>query len=178
MYTMSGKVRIGLFLGRFQPFHNAHKEIVIKSFEYVDFLLIGIGSSQYSLTKENPFTFKQRRIMIEKGIEDCTLINDLCRVISISDINDPPNYVQHVQKITAFNPFDVVITNNENTSGLFKEKGYDIVTIQTLSSVHGTEIRKDYYEGGNNWKKFVPPSTVIIMEREKEKILQSLKELK
>ncbi|MEM0023032.1 MAG: adenylyltransferase/cytidyltransferase family protein, partial [Archaeoglobaceae archaeon] len=45
-----------LFIGRFQPYHLGHHEVVKKILEEVDELIIGIGSAQESHSLENPFT--------------------------------------------------------------------------------------------------------------------------
>ena len=55
---------IGLFVGRFQPFHDAHLQIIQNALKEVEKLIIGVGSSQYSETAENPFTYEERKEMI------------------------------------------------------------------------------------------------------------------
>lgn len=162
--------RIGLFLGRFQPFHNAHRDIAFKSFDFVEFLIIGVGSSQYSLTKENPFTYNERREMIEKSLQDSKDI----KVMPIPDIHDPINYVQYVKKTTAFFPFDVVFTDNQNTIDLFKEKGYPIIIIPIPNIPRATDIRECFYKGEDIWRNYVPHPTELIMDRERKKILDAI----
>ena len=49
-------VKRGVFIGRFQPFHNGHLEAIKKLLIEVDELIIMIGSSQYSHSFDNPFT--------------------------------------------------------------------------------------------------------------------------
>ena len=55
----------GLFLGRFQPFHLGHLDVIKQALKMVDELVIVIGSAQYSHTFENPFTDSEREEMIE-----------------------------------------------------------------------------------------------------------------
>ena len=54
-----------LFIGRFQPFHKGHLKIIQQASETYDQILVGIGSSQYSHTVDNPFTAEERTEMIE-----------------------------------------------------------------------------------------------------------------
>lgn len=109
-------------------------------------------------------------------IESCFKGDTSIKVLSIPDIHDPPNYVKHVQKITAFMPFDVVFTDNQNTIDLFKEKGYPIITIPIPNIPRATEIRGYFYKGEDIWRNYVPHSTEIIMNRERKKILDALGE--
>lgn len=156
---------VGLFLGRFQPFHNAHKEIILQSFNFVDFLIIGIGSSQYSLAKENPFNYYERRQMIETHFRgDANM-----KVMPIPDIHDPENYVEYVKKLTSDTPFNVVFTDNQDTIDLFKEKGYPIVIIPIPGCLHGTAIRESFYRDDGIWRKYVPASTEFIMDLSRKK---------
>ena len=57
-----------LFIGRFQPFHKGHlkviKDIIKKDYR----VIIGIGSSQYSHTVDNPFTSDERKKMIQETL--------------------------------------------------------------------------------------------------------------
>lgn len=58
-------------IGRFQPFHNGHMELVYKVLEDMkQELVIFIGSSNESRTNRNPFTFFERKAMIKSAIYD------------------------------------------------------------------------------------------------------------
>lgn len=56
--------KIGLYIGRFQPFHKGHKSVVETALKQCDKLVIAIGSSQEERTKRNPFSYKEREQMI------------------------------------------------------------------------------------------------------------------
>ena len=49
------KVR-GILIGRMQPVHNGHIEVIKKTLEEVDEIVIGIGSAQKSHELKDPFT--------------------------------------------------------------------------------------------------------------------------
>jgi nicotinamide-nucleotide adenylyltransferase len=59
------KYRLGMYLGRFQPFHNGHKAIVDKMLEECEQVLIVVGSSQEKGTIKNPFPAWERMMMID-----------------------------------------------------------------------------------------------------------------
>ena len=63
-------MKTGFYTGRFQPFHIGHLSAIKQALDTVDFLYIGIGSSQYSHEKYHPFTIDERVEMIQKALEE------------------------------------------------------------------------------------------------------------
>lgn len=61
---MSKKYDTLVLIGRFQPFHSAHLEIVKRATALADQIVIIVGSSFQPRTYKNPFTFEERRDMI------------------------------------------------------------------------------------------------------------------
>ena len=53
-----------MLIGRFQPLHNAHLEIIKRCTALTDQLVIVAGSAKQPRTYKNPFTFDERRQMI------------------------------------------------------------------------------------------------------------------
>ena len=62
------KERIGLYIGRFQPFHKGHEKVVRTALAQCDKLIIAVGSSQACRTKKNPFSYGERRIIIRRSL--------------------------------------------------------------------------------------------------------------
>lgn len=58
----------GVYVGRFQPFHNAHLELVLEALESVKKLIIIVGSAKNARTIKNPFTFDERVKMITEAL--------------------------------------------------------------------------------------------------------------
>ena len=74
-----------LFIGRFQPFHIGHLKVILEASKKYKKIIIGIGSSQYCNTIDNPFTYEERKLMIDeslKHIKSCgfLLYNQLIEV--------------------------------------------------------------------------------------------------
>ena len=61
------KVR-GILIGRMQPFHNGHMQVIKKILEEVDEIIIGIGSAQLSHELKDPFTAGERVLMISQTL--------------------------------------------------------------------------------------------------------------
>lgn len=53
-----------IIIGRFQPFHNSHKELVEQALRIADKVLILVGSSHAARSPKNPFTFEERKDLI------------------------------------------------------------------------------------------------------------------
>lgn len=58
----------GVFIGRFQPFHNAHLKTVKFALDRVDRLLIVVGSDNQARTVKNPWTTAERIEMIKAAV--------------------------------------------------------------------------------------------------------------
>ena len=80
-------VRRGLFVGRFQPPHKGHLKAMKDILEEVDELIIVVGSSQYSHTKENPFTTGERVAMIRQALTEEGVDSSRYWIIPVPDMH-------------------------------------------------------------------------------------------
>ena len=129
-----------LFIGRFQPLHKGHLKIIQNISKEYDEIIIGIGSSQYGHTLENPFTTDERKNMIMKTLKKNDVKN--YKIVPIPDIHNPPKWVDHV--ISIISDFDIVITNSPLTKRLFSEKEYQVkkTPLYDRNKYSGEKIRK------------------------------------
>ena len=58
------KPKIGVFIGRLQPLHNAHLAVIQLALSEVDHLIIVLGSACQAKTIKNPWTTDEREAMI------------------------------------------------------------------------------------------------------------------
>jgi len=150
-----------LFIGRFQPFHKGHLLLMQSiSNEYKE-IIIGIGSSQYRNTSDNPFSEDERKKMIKKSLENIGMRN--YKIVLIPDIHNPPKWVSHVLSIVS--DFDVVISNNAFTKQLFAEKGFVVKTTPYFEKERysGKEIRRRI-RNDEDWEDLVPAAVVKIIK--------------
>jgi nicotinamide-nucleotide adenylyltransferase len=155
------KSRDCLLIGRFQPFHKGHLEVVRAIAEDWDDIIIGIGSAQYSHTLENPFTAGERHLMISRTLHEEGIDNVF--LVPIVDINRYAIWVSHV--ISMVPPFQIVFTNNPLTKRLFHEAGYKVASSPMFNRAHysGTEIRQRI-ASGNSWHHLVPAAVAQVIE--------------
>ncbi len=149
----------GLFLGRFQPYHNGHHAVVEQIAKEVDELIIAIGSAQWSHSFENPFTAGERVMMVRRAIKDLPIIT---YVLPIEDIQRNSLYVAHIRTIVP--PFQVVYSNNPLIRRLFEEVGVEVRRTPMLrrNEFWGVEIRRRMVKG-EPWEHLVPPAVVEVI---------------
>ena len=128
---------IGLFIGRFQPFHEGHLHAIQDIIKECDQVIIGIGSSQHSKTSTNPFSAKERKEMIISTLKNKNIKN--YSIFLIPDIENDNEWVDHVKKIIP--QFDIVFTGSPLSKKLFTEKGYFVKPIARFKNISASEIR-------------------------------------
>jgi len=150
----------GLYLGRFQPFHNGHKTVIEEIAKEVDELIIGIGSSQISHEVKHPFTAGERVLMITQSLKHLKIP---VYVIPIEDINRNAVWPSHVASTVP--PFDVVYSSNPLVVRLFNESGYTVKSPKMVErkNLSGTYIRKLMQEDGE-WESLVPAEVKAVVE--------------
>ena len=89
-------VKRGVFVGRFQPFHNGHLEVIKKIVDEVDELVIIVGSSQYSHRLDNPFTAGERITMIRKALEEEGIQLSRIWIIPVPDVHQHALWVSQI----------------------------------------------------------------------------------
>ena len=151
-----------LFIGRFQPFHNGHLkaiQFILKTYKEI---IIGIGSSQYNYTFNNPFTSDERKEMIEVTLKSRNITN--FKIVLIPDIHNPPKWVDHVLSI--YSNFNVVVTNSTITKNLFSEKGFKVIETPIYSKdKYSGRLIRDKIAKNQDWKKSVPPEVIDIIKK-------------
>ena len=83
---MNSKKR-GLLIGRMQPVHNGHIEIIKQILEEVDEIIIGIGSAQLSHELKNPFTAGERLMMLNQALAENDIERNRYYIIPMEDVN-------------------------------------------------------------------------------------------
>ena len=168
---MSKKYNTLVLIGRFQPFHNAHLEIVKRATALCDKLVIVVGSARQPRTYKNPFTFEERaqmirhatmglslQISIEPNID--TIYNDQAWAVRVQ---------QAVAKHTQPGERVGIIGHKKDDSSfyldMFPQWGYeDVELVEFLSAVN---IRDLYFKQDLNFnflRSVVPDSTMDFLQ--------------
>jgi nicotinamide-nucleotide adenylyltransferase len=149
----------GFYIGRFQPYHQGHHEMVRRIAEEVEELVLGIGSADQSHTRRNPFTAGERIMMITKATIDMDLVT---YAVPIEDLNRNSVWVSHVQSMSP--RFEVAYSNNPLVVRLFKEAGVEVRQSPMFrrEEWEGTEVRERMRAGGD-WQSLVPASVAEVV---------------
>jgi bifunctional NMN adenylyltransferase/nudix hydrolase len=172
---MSKKYDTLVLIGRFQPLHNAHLEIIKRATALTDQLVIITGSGRQPRTYKNPFTSAERarmikdatgglsmQIYVEENVD--TIYNDQAWAVRVQGI---------VSKYRTLGGKVGIIGHKKDDSSfyldMFPQWGYeDVELIEFLSAVN---IRDLYFKREINMsfiKGVVPESTFNFLMRFKE----------
>lgn len=156
------KLKRGLFVGRFQPFHLGHLSGIKASLDLVEELIIVVGSAEYSHSDKNPFTAGERIEMIRAALNGAKIDPAKYMVIPIRDVHIHATWVPFI--VSQVPRFDIVFTNESLTSRLFRERGYrvDPIPFFDRTMYSATEIRERILKG-ENWESLVPKSVADLL---------------
>ncbi len=182
---MSKKYDTLVLIGRFQPFHNAHLEIVKRATALCNKLVIVAGSSRQPRTYKNPFTFEERSQMIRYATlglslqisveaNTDTIYNDQAWAVRVQQL---------VAKHTQLGERVGIIGHKKDDSSfyldMFPQWGYeDVELIEFLSAVDVRDLYFKWTFNSNFIKNVVPESTYeFLMEfRKSEEFAQIIRE--
>jgi len=149
------------YIGRFQPFHFGHQEVLEEIARESDEIIIGVGSAQLSHTYSDPFTAGERILMITRSL---MYLDTALYVIPIEDIRRNAVWVSHVT--STIPSFDVAYTNNPYVVRLFHESGIEVKSspLYQREVYSGSEIRKRMLND-EPWEHLVPQAVVDVIEQ-------------
>ena len=152
----------GILIGRLQPIHNGHMQVIKKILEEVDEIIIGIGSAQLSHELKDPFTAGERIVMVTQALAEENIDPSRYYIIPMEDINFNAIWCAHVKMMTP--PFSIVYSGNPLVKQLFSEEGYEVRNPPLYDRMHlsGSEVRRRIL-ADENWQELVADSTIDVM---------------
>jgi nicotinamide-nucleotide adenylyltransferase len=144
-------------VGRFQPFHKGHLGAVQNALQFVDELIVVIGSAQYSHNNHNPFTAGERLVMIQRAVLEAGLDSGKLWIVPVPDVHLHMLWVSAVEGYTP--KFNIVFSNEPLTRRLFMEASYQVRDIPFFDRkiYMSTLVRKKMVQD-DNWMELVPKS--------------------
>lgn len=153
---------IGIYAGRFQPFHLGHLDAINHLLSKCDetYILICSKKGDNPTDDRNPFTYEERKEMIE------LTLGKAFPKVHFRHICDQDNDQEWTRVIEGTLPKGrkVSFTNNPHTAEAFKTHGYEVNPIPILhENISATIIRKHIIRN-EEWINLVPFGTWIVVE--------------
>ena len=154
-----------MLIGRFQPLHNAHLEIIKRCTALTDQLVIVAGSAKQPRTYKNPFTFEERKRMIldatrglnlnvyvEPNID--TIYNDQAWAVRVQGIHS---------KYRILGTKDAIIGHKKDDSSFYLDMfpQWEYINVEEIEPLSAVNIRDLYFNWtfNSNFIKNVVPET-------------------
>ncbi len=113
-----------MVLGRFQPFHKGHEQLVLAAHDFAKTdglnLVLAIGSAQCGYEPKNPWTIEEREEMIQRWVDE---YNIDASIVTIEDIGDAPRWVEHAEKAHGKG---ILFSSDEPTLTLYEQAGWNV----------------------------------------------------
>ena len=160
-----------VLIGRFQPLHNAHLEIIKRCTALTDQLVIITGSAKQPRTYKNPFTSEERKFMIraatsglamrvhvEENID--TIYNDQAWAVRVQSI---------ISKYKILGTKTAVIGHKKDESSFYLDMfpQWEFIDVEKIEPLGATDIRDLYFKRDANMsfiKGVVPETTFTFLQ--------------
>jgi bifunctional NMN adenylyltransferase/nudix hydrolase len=164
---MTKKYDAIVFIGRFQPFHNAHLSIIQSAAELAEKVIVVVGSANQPRTFKNPFSFEERESLIQDtlmGLETeliiesnyDTIYNDDSWAVRVQNIVN--NHTNEDSKIG-------IIGHKKDESSFYLDMfpQWELIEVDLIEELSASQIRQLYFKEdfNPNFIKGVVPSNVL-----------------
>lgn len=151
-------------MGRFQPFHLGHLDLVEKILDECDEVIIAITSSQFNYLEKDPFTAGERIEMIHNSIKHSQIDLSRCFIVGIENQFNVATWSAYLR--SALPHFDKVYSGNDYVKMLLADSDINVVSPKFLdrATYNATKIRK-MMVSGEKWESFVPKDVVDYIKK-------------
>lgn len=151
-------------MGRFQPFHLGHLDLVKQILSESDEIIIAITSSQFNYLEKDPFTAGERIEMIQKSLIEGGIDMSKCFIIPIENQFNIATWASYLK--TTLPKFDKVYSGNEYVEMLLADAGIKVAKPKFLErkKFNATHIRKMIIQDGD-WQNHVPKAVSEIINQ-------------
>ncbi len=161
---MKKRFDVGLFMGRFQPFHKGHLHALEFASSLCRHIVIGVGSSQEDGTASNPLPSEKRIRIIKAGIRKARTVKADVRFMEVPDFRDNDLWFRYIMGKEP--GISVVFSRNRLVKSIFRKHGITVISPEwhERKRLSGADIRK-LIRSGMDWKERVPEGEVKTLSR-------------
>lgn len=151
-------------MGRFQPFHLGHLELVKQILSECDEVIVCVTSAQFNYLEKDPFTVGERIEMIHSSLKESGVNVSNCYVLGIENQFNVATWASFLK--SALPSFDKVYSGNDYVQMLLADSGIKVVSPKFLDrdKYNATKIRKMMINN-EGWETSVPGPVVKIIQK-------------
>ena len=145
----------GLMMGRFQPFHLGHLDLVRQILKECDEVVIAVTSSQFNYLEKDPFTAGERIEMIHNSLKESDMDLTRCIILSLENQFNISTWSSYLKSMLPH--FDKVYSGNDYVKMLLADSNIEVVqpTFLDREQFNATKIRAMIISD-EEWEKIVP----------------------
>lgn len=164
--TPRRKRTFGVYIGRFEPPHQAHLLVMLEALESVQKLIVVIGSADASRTTKNPFTAAEREGVILAMLSEAGVRRSRVLFVRVRDyFYNESLWLSEVQRgVQAYTrgSSDVALVGHlkdESSYYLRSFPAWEFLPTHVVSPLSATDVRRAYFEDRlEDVAGMVPPS--------------------
>jgi bifunctional NMN adenylyltransferase/nudix hydrolase len=179
-----------VLIGRFQPFHAGHLQVMLNALTFAEKLIILVGSSNLGRDTRNPFTCDERKTVIARQLAktlgpepDRPNFPGWYSIHALPDfVYDLQSWiatVQHTVKIatgSAIRPRIALTGHKRDATSFYLDHfpQWDYVPAEETLKIDATALRKKFFEGSVDftdpwWGEVAPPETIEFLQKFRDK---------
>jgi len=154
----------GLMMGRFQPFHLGHLDLVRQILKDCDEVVIAITSSQFNYLDKDPFTAGERIEMIHDSLKESNVDLTRCIILALDNQFNIATWSSYLKSMLP--QFDKVYSGNDYVKMLLADSKIKVVKPIFLDrqQYNATKIRSMIISDGE-WQNLVPPAVTEFIKK-------------
>lgn len=143
-----------VYIGRFQPFHKGHLDVIQQALQISENIILVMGSHDRPRDIRNPFTTEERKVIITAGIGDDDLLSRIHYVPQVDHPYNEGRWISDIQSavrtitLNKFNPDPIkigIVGYNKDHSSYYLKKfpAWKLVEIiPKFPELNATDFRK------------------------------------
>lgn len=160
------KRTFGVYIGRFEPPHHAHLQVMLEALQSVQKLIIVIGSARAARNTKNPFTADERQHLITTMLQQAGVSRSRLLFVQVRDyFYNESLWLSEVQagvQAHTHGSTDVALIGHikdESSYYLRSFPAWEFIPTHVISDLSATQVRNAYFEGRvQDVTAMVPPA--------------------
>lgn len=171
-----------VFIGRFQPFHRGHQAVIDAALKQAKEVIVVVGSSFAARNIRNPFTFQERKEMIEACYPDDGTMKQAHKRVKVVPVSDYPyddnKWIAAIQNVVhgaiSWSPDPVkigLIGHSKDSTSYYLNifPNWGSVEVANVDGINATDIRNNLLK-----REYDELGTFGLMPEEAAKKLQNI----